>query len=385
MRAFSVPPRMKWGGGSRRALCKAAATARTAWTRIPSDVPYVLALPMVPRVDECRATTGRELVKMLSDAGFVHLGTPAPLELKPPSARALEIRVRSTRRLRPLSLHEQVWPPAPWRNADGAQYAYHIAVRGTTEHRTEGLLFGAKLRALEVAYRAPIARLFDGVRRLLGIDKDVEAMHEKEGNSMVKRAAPAGDVWDLFRYGESIEPAYENVVVLYAPRNSTAGAWWRLLRLRSRQALFRALHPAAGAGECERCTHDLPLRAIRVELYRDVPWGELHHYAPTAAQTVLPRPLDLLRVDALTLTTFASALATYFRDAQSPFVGIALVSTVVVYATRIGVGLSTALSGYRGRIDADKFSRVVAKDELAVQAIVEMLRAQNGGSKSVQR
>eukprot|EP00171_Calliarthron_tuberculosum_P015792 IDg15792t1 len=167
-------------------------------------------------------------------------------------------------------------------------------------------------------------------------------------STLVPRCVPAGDPRDLLRPAGTVEPAYEDVVIVYAPQHSRRR--WESLRAARQwagRAMKRAVDPVGAPSDDLQEDSGPDIDSLRVELYRDVPWGELHHHFPAAAQAVLPRTRDLLRVDALTLVGLASALVTYFQDAQSPFVGVALAGTVLVYGARIGIGLQGALSGYR--------------------------------------
>jgi len=193
----------------------------------------------------------------------------------------------------------------------------------------------------------------------------------------VRRVVPSGDIRDFFRPSCSIEPTYRDVIIIYCPKKKVSP------RKKIADALQKAINPITNpAAAAADGTRGISVDDLFVEIYRDVPWGLLHHLFPSETQVVQPRARDLLRVDSLTLLGLVSTIVTYFRDADSPFVNIALAGTVAAYGFRIALGLQSAFSNYRARIIQHKFQFIVRKGK--VKEVLPLIKneAENGSKVS---
>lgn len=347
--------------------------AKRTIQRIPSDVPVVQRGESHIDVDKHLSKDPGDLGELLSaltEAGFSHISAPLPLELSPPYAQALPLRIRANENsLRPLVEHND--SIAPWkslRTGDDAPATFIVSVRGVSDKRSSGLLFGSKIRSLEVAYQAPLASLRERIlsflskrksgdilRELLPAVPDETCANAELNIDTVRRVVPSGDIRDFFRPSCAIEPTYREVIMIYCPKKKESP------RKKIADALQKAINPVTTNNNNIGQYRGPPLDDFRVEMYRDVPWGLLHHIFPSETQVVQPRARDLLRVDSLTLLGLVSTIITYFRDADSPFLNIVLAGTVMVYGFRIALGLQSAFSNYRARIIEHKFQFVVRK------------------------
>lgn len=393
----------------RRALCSARLARRT-YEYLPDEILSARPVPVPP---PARVSSIDELKVALISAGFTHLGAPEPLELNPPHAHSLPLRLRAAEnRLYPLEHWKQSRFVEPWKStmttlsatskvpADAAP-TFHVFVRGVESKTESGMLFMAKLRALEVAYNRPIRFILRRTRlalynavsntsllpskfvsHLTSVLSEMEPAVSHSLTSVrlsdqpfVRRSVPAGDPTQFLRITGAVEPIFKHVVVAYAPRPTRdRPPRWSDAKARLRawalHVMRRAVNPAAIKPEppAPQAKWD----DLRVMLYADVPWGILHHMLPNEVQDVRLRQIDLYRMDALTLLGVGTVVFTVFRYPDSPLLLYIIGATIGLKATQIGWGLQSALSGHKARIFEDKFRHLVARGSEAVRAIHRM-------------
>lgn len=297
-----------------------------------------------------------------------------------------------------------------------------LAFRGTGVERDSGLLLGSKIRSLETYYLGWLNDPIQFARKLLAqrksgkigngegesLAQEVEGPGEDDASprddrtsrrAVVRRVFPSAKFSGWEGAAEFMlpvfcqEPAHSLVCVAYrkfTPDGALAReAKKKKLLEQARLVANRALHPteflregrtASSDGESDSDSDsDSDLDAaqtpgdvgpLRVELWRNVPWGHLTHFLPPFAVKLAPRAQDLLRVDFLTFAGLVSAVVTIMRgNASSGLLAAELIGTVAVYAVRIVLRLRSAISRSRGVIAVERQERLAAADEPAVHAI----------------
>lgn len=112
------------------------------------------------------------------------------------------------------------------------------------------------------------------------------------------------------------------------------------------------------------------VKAVNIQLFRDVPWANVMHFFPSTY--VLPATRDLLRVDAVTFVGLMSALVTYIRQSENVWVVGSLVSTFVLYLFRVGFGWRQALVAYNERLAKVRAEKVVGQGRCSVDTLVAL-------------
>jgi len=205
---------------------------------------------------------------------------------------------------------------------------------------------------------------------------------------VVKLAATWRALRDLLRSTRTQEPAHGTFLLLYRPVASRLAA----IRASRRAALASQLRatvasavsptpPGRRERERERA-REMGVEAganglrtppgtpgdICLELHSRVRWGLERHVYPGAY--VLPATLDLLRVDVVTLAALAGAGVLWLRGGDGVAVGLVL--GLVSYVVRVGAGWRAAVTGYRGRLEREKATGLVARGDAALRVLAEM-------------
>ncbi|CDF39926.1 unnamed protein product [Chondrus crispus] len=323
-----------------------------------------------------------------------------------------------------------------------SHYPYlFIATRGVTLVRNSGLLFPQKIRAIERSYFSWISAPFaffvkpilalnalgwnlalrvtqkeldrpDGREdavRVLSAGPDVvgqsgspnDSSLERTNTKRVRRVVPALKLdggWNslarLFLPTFTQEPAHELLFLMYREVDLDKDSIRREARRKLAQQVKESVAEVINPIPRKRRTVDKPkcetgeaafykfqkpigrLKPVSINLFRSVQWGTIKHFLPSTF--VLPATRDLLRIDALTLLGLVSTIATYARNAETPFVFPLLFGSLATYAVRVIFGWRSSLSKYKGQIASERAKAILSQersalDSLAVIAAEEQL------------
>jgi hypothetical protein len=303
-----------------------------------------------------------------------------------------------------------------------------VAFRGTGVDRDSGLLLGAKIRSLETYYLGWLNDPIRFGRKLLArrksklnggsddcdgasLERNIsapEAVDAAGESAVVRRVFPSAKFSGWEGAAEfllpvfSQEPAHKLVCVAYRKFTPDSA---RAREAKKKQAIARArvvaarlvnptqfLREGSAATDADSTSSSSDARdaaeeqvpgevgPVRIELWKDVPWGHLLHFLPPFAAKLAPGTRDMLRVDFLTFAGLASVVVTTARGSEaSSLLWAQLLGTVVVYAGRIALRLRDAVSKNRGLIAEERGQRLCAADGAAVGALVGLAVQQQFG------
>jgi hypothetical protein len=369
---------------------------------------------------------------LLHLAGF-HTNRPAPL--KPPALDAFPMKISSAGALDATlfgsggASHALVGG-----GAQPPEYFPHllVAFRGTGVSRDSGLLLGAKVRSLESYYLGWINNPLDLARKVIsrrrtpgGSGNVTDGGRSGGGGAgggagqatsspVVRRIFPSAKFSGWGAVAEFLlpvfvqEPTHRLACVAYRKFTPNADLALEARRQevvqKARAAASRAVDPTrylrGGNGpdsdsgsdtdrgpanrspvpEATRRQTPGEFGPLRLELWRDVPWGHILHFLPTFAAKVTPRTRDVLRVDFLTFAGVASAVVTIWRESgTSPLLWAEVAGTVAFYGARIALRLRQALSVSRGLIAEERARRLYATDDAAIGVVARLATQQQFG------
>lgn len=375
------------------------------------------------------------LISIIALAGYSILPVlPAPLN--PPVPDALSMGSARNEALDPTLFEQtSVLDDIGSYKANPSYFPYvFIATRGVSVVKSSGLLLPQKLRAMERTYfgwiRTPFTVLFDKLLSLSGyfwrrgskhlsrknnsnpltnpsqpnenpprsgagaMSQDQQSQTD-ESVRLVRRIVPAGKlegIWEalnkLFLPTLTQEPTHSSVLFLYREIVPDKKRMMRekraALEKQIKASILQAINPIPtndqivdtpldGVKTNNNTQLKQPvgtLKPVSLQIFNNVPWGKLHHFFP--AVFVIPATKDLFRIDALTFAGLISAIFTYIRNAESPFILILLLSSVSSYVLRVAYGWSQAAVAYKGRIANEKASALVAQQASSLDYLANL-------------
>lgn len=344
-----------------------------------------------------------------------------PLPLDPPCTDALSLGTAHQRTLDPtLVAQSDILRPALRRHVttDRVPALYPhvlIATRGVSMSRATGLLLPQKLRALERSLYSQLRRPFlpvvglfragvttirrfggatDPVGKSPGTPIDPPDATQAPAEKRVRRVVPAVRLrggWRAlsrqFLPSLTQEPCHKLLLVAFreveTDKAELVARRRRELFSQLKESVMQAINPLPAGRRREKEHDDMSTKqkmdldnmqcppgkagGVSLELYGDVPWGLAGHFMP--ATFALPATRDLLRVDVLTFAALASALVTFARSPDSPFVKAYLLGSLVSYMLRVALGWRRALGLYGSVVTRDRLRRMLGRGETAMTAV----------------
>jgi hypothetical protein len=350
--------------------------------------------------EEAETSSGvRSLLTLLQCARF-HCNSPPPLS--PPSMTALPVQLSKLDCLDPglVGTSELSQHPLLKSQREGSALVPYavISTRGTGVVRESGAQFGAKIRSIEQLYLGWVDAPVRLIQKFFWYRKDANTSENlgktAQNSAKVRRVYPTPTI--QLRRGLTAlveltlpiftqEPTHEQWVLLYRDfepdRTLQRFAWGQRMLDRAKAAVFEAIRPH----HIRTSTDDMaewfasPLgssKSFHLEMYRDVPWGNVSHFYPSCAVSIVPKTRDLLRVDLLTLAGLLSLGVTFIRDVDHVLVTASALGTAVVYAARVVFAIRQALTVTRQRVAEERLSQMIGMDEAAVARLATLAAEQ---------